>query len=87
MRVPGFGPEARAWQARVLPGYTTPAWLCIDLFDINFCYACRPLQELTYSSDRHCKNQTDSGFQYKKGEVNCYEIPCKYVSCITCYGT
>ena len=25
MRVPGFGPEARAWQARVLPGYTTPA--------------------------------------------------------------
>ena len=25
MRVPGFEPEARAWQARVLPGYTTPA--------------------------------------------------------------
>ena len=25
MRVPGFGPEARAWQARVLTGYTTPA--------------------------------------------------------------
>ncbi len=29
MRVPGFGPEARAWQARVLPGYTTPAFLKI----------------------------------------------------------
>ncbi len=25
MRAPGFEPEARAWQARVLPGYTTPA--------------------------------------------------------------
>ena len=29
MRVPGFEPEFQAWQAQVIPGYTTPARMII----------------------------------------------------------
>ena len=45
MRVPGFGPEARAWQARVLPGYTTPAQARYHTSFKNFLESvlCQPL--------------------------------------------
>ena len=29
MRVPGFEPEYEAWQAPVIPGYTTPAFFVL----------------------------------------------------------
>ena len=47
MRVPGFEPEFQAWQAQVIPGYTTPAYY---LTQKRFKYSIPPdyvLQEMS----------------------------------------